>query len=212
MARLVCIRESSVPRRSGRALAVVLMSVRRQYLFKVAGVITVGFCLVILMGRRSVQLGTGLVVVGPPSENGSICFGASVTNLSDSSLLLQGVRYEWRVRTGQIHGADAFSGWNHAFAPGAMETTTFLIPHDAQSVRVSIIYDLRPRIGPACLKLATQPLVARFHRLQAWLLDLGCQAPAHHCFYSSWTANETGCSEPRDYVSVPIQASGARGR
>src|SRR5882762_6134649 len=115
-----------------------------------------------------------------------------VANKGRFPFVLDGIRYEWGDQTGQMHGASAFSDWNHTFPPGTIERTTFLIPRDAESVRIWVIYDsgssLRKKMRSMCLTLASNPLAARFPRLHAWLLEMGF-SDSNRRLASPWTGN-----------------------
>jgi len=153
------------------------MNVRTKVLCGVAGSVMVGIWVLLITTRREPQFTTSLIDVGLVTDGANTCFSASVMNKGRSALILDGIRYEWRDQTGQIHGASAFSDWNHAFPPGATERTTFLIPRDAETVRIWVIYDswssLQRKMSSTCLNLASKPLAARFPRLRVWLLEVG---------------------------------------
>ena len=161
------------------------MSIRSKILHALAGSVALGICAIMLITSQKPHLAACVVDNGSATDGANICFGAVVTNQGSSALILDGIRYEWRDQTGQIHGAFAFSDWNHEFPPGAVERTTFLIPRDAQSVRVWVMYDplLWRRITSAFLNLASKPLakplIARFPRLGLWLLKMDVDRSSH---------------------------------
>ena len=180
------------------------MNVRPKVLCGVTGSVMVGICVVLITTRREPQFTTSLIDVGLVTDGANTCISASVMNKGRSALILDGIRYEWRDQTGQIHGASAFSDWNHTFPPGATERTTFLIPRDAETVRIWVIYDswssLQRKMRSTCLNLASKPLAARFPRLRVWLLEVGFSHPSRRLPspWMTYRGRKVGRSGPVD--------------
>ncbi len=152
-----------------------------------AGLISQAIC-------RDPQFAVGIVSLGRWQGDARIGYCASLTNSGTSACLLTGVRYEWKDAAGQLQSASASSFDGRLFRSGAAETVTFLIPPDAQSVRVCVLYDfssltrtLKKRIGPVCGKLALNPTVFRFPKLAVWLMEIGNTTDRQ--FLSPWAAN-----------------------
>lgn len=163
--KIVCVIVASVPLLTGLILAAVF---------------------------RPPQFSINIATKGRWQDHTKICCSASVANSGSSACILNSLRYEWKDAVGQIRSASAFSNYGRSFQPAAVETVTFLIPSDAQSVRVCVLYNasssLRRRIGSVREKLALNSTVCRFPKLALWLMRTGDNTD--HSFLSRWTANE----------------------
>lgn len=115
---------------------------------------------------------------------------ASVTNCG-CPVILEGIRCEWRDGLDRKQVLDAFSMWNRNLARLSSETTTLLIPGDAQRMRILVTYSALPSWWQrTCSSLSSQPALSGFKPLKNWAQQDSKEL--HQVFSNGWVTNRVG--------------------
>lgn len=172
------------------------MHIRKRIFYGVAASVVVGICWFVFAVRHTPQFSIGFAT--RPEET-RICYKAAVTNAGFFACTLTGFRYEWKDSKGQNQEANAFLGYGRQFKPGDVEVVSFLIPTNAQCVRVCVLYNgssvLGRKISSACDKLSSSSIALRFPSFAMWLGEKSQLSEVE--FFSTWTPNKVTATNQR---------------
>ena len=155
------------------------------WLTALGALVILGLYFALANNGKSGRLPITLFLSGPYSPDQAI-YCATATNRTTHPIVVDGILFEWKYRSGRVGRLFAFQGWNHPVPPGGFVTTTCCVPVEAAKVRAATIDDQPGDI----LRLALWLHLDRYPKVFAWLHHKG--VPDTGSFYAhrgAWMTN-----------------------
>jgi len=159
------------------------------------------------MRLNQLKLGFSISSQGLAPDN-RVLFSALVTNIGESPIVLESIRYEWTDDSSSRDSAAAFRFAQKTMTPGQVETTIFVIPRTASKVRIRAECKsaLHKQLDLFVLKLADLcrlrlPSCANW----LWQISFSCRE-SYRSIASPWRLNTMTNSSLTSSITIPSSA------